>query len=162
LAGLAHKLNHELRETVTQARLLAHRLAPVRLEGEGLMRALGELAAGTRRLPGVDCRFVCAPPVRLDDATVATHLYRIAQEAVNNALKHGRARQIDIALNVASHGVELIVKNNGRPLPAAPPRAGGMGLEVMRYRAETIGATLTITSGPRRGVQVTCALTNRA
>src|SRR5262249_29985908 len=91
LARQARRLNRELRETVTQARLLSHSLAPVPLEGEGLMRALTELAASTSRIPGVRCRFVCAQPVCVQDPAIATHLYRIAQEAVNNALKHGHA-----------------------------------------------------------------------
>src|SRR5688572_11448721 len=94
----ANRLNRELRETVTQARLISHSLAPVPLEGDGLMRGLSELAASTSRIPGVKCRFRCDPPVCIQDVTTATHLYRIAQEAVNNALKHGRAKTIDITL----------------------------------------------------------------
>ena len=158
LASLAQRLNRELRETVTQARLISHSLAPVRLEGDGLMRGLTELAASTSRLPGVTCRFHCAPPVQVHDVTVATHLYRMAQEAVNNALKHGRARQIKVTLAEAGDGLELTVKNNGRALPAELHKNNGMGLNVMRYRAEMIGATLAIESGKRHGVRVTCTL----
>ena len=158
LASLAQRLNRELRETVTQARLISHSLAPVRLEGDGLMRGLAELAASTSRLPGVTCRFHCAPPVQVHDVTVATHLYRMAQEAVNNALKHGRARQIKVTLAEAGDGLELIVKNNGRALLAELHKNNGMGLNVMRYRAEMIGATLAIESGKRHGVRVTCTL----
>ena len=158
LASLAQRLNRELRETVTQARLISHSLAPVRLEGDGLMRGLTELAASTSRLPGVTCRFHCAPPVQVHDVTVATHLYRMAQEAVNNALKHGRARQIKVTLAEAGDGLELIVKNNGRALLAELHKNNGMGLNVMRYRAEMIGATLAIESGKRHGVRVTCTL----
>ena len=158
LASLAQRLNRELRETVTQARLISHSLAPVRLEGDGLMRGLTELAASTSRLPGVTCRFHCAPPVQVHDVTVATHLYRMAQEAVNNALKHGRARQIKVTLAEAGDGLELTVKNNGRALLAELHKNNGMGLNVMRYRAEMIGATLAIESGKRHGVRVTCTL----
>ena len=161
LASLAQRLNRELRETVTQARLISHSLAPVRLEGDGLMRGLTELAASTNRLPGVTCRFHCAPPVQVHDVTVATHLYRMAQEAVNNALKHGRARQIKVTLAEAGDGLELTVKNNGRALLAELHKNNGMGLNVMRYRAEMIGATLAIESGKRHGVQVTCTLRTR-
>ena len=158
LASLAQRLNRELRETVTQARLISHSLAPVRLEGDGLMRGLTELAASTSRLPGVTCQFHCAPPVQVHDVTVATHLYRMAQEAVNNALKHGRARQIKVTLAEAGDGLELTVKNNGRALLAELHKNNGMGLNVMRYRAEMIGATLAIESGKRHGVRVTCTL----
>jgi len=162
LASLARRLNRELRETVTQARLISHSLAPVRLEGDGLMRGLTELAASTSRLPGVTCRFHCAPPVQVRDVTVATHLYRMAQEAVNNALKHGRARQIEVTLTEVGDSLELTVKNNGRALLTEPHRNNGMGLNVMRYRAETIGATLAIKSGKRHGVWVTCTLRRKA
>ena len=158
LASLAQRLNHELRETVTQARLLSHSLAPVRLEGDGLMQGLTQLAASTSRIPGVDCRFVCEPPVQIQDVTAATHLYRNAQEAVNNALKHGQAKHIHILLAEGSAGLELSVKNNGRAMPAEHHKNNGMGLNVMRYRADSIGATLAIESGKRTGVRVTCTL----
>jgi signal transduction histidine kinase len=109
----------------------------------------------------VKCQFLCDPPVCIQDVTTATHLYRIAQEAVNNALKHGRARKVDIALMERAQGVELSVENNGLPLPATRSPNSGMGLNVMRYRAEMIGASLSIKSGKRKGVRVTCTLRRR-
>lgn len=157
-AHLAERLNGELRETVTQARLIAHSLAPVPLEGEGLMQGLTELAASVGRIPGVQCHFHCALPVRVQNVTEATHLYRIAQEAVNNALKHGRATQVDITLAEDGDGLELRVDNNGRALPSAKRPSSGMGLNVMRYRAQMMGAMLSIDSGKRSGVRVTCTL----
>jgi PAS domain S-box-containing protein len=162
LASLAERLNRELRETVTQARLISHSLAPVQLHGDGLMRGLTELAASTSRLPGVTCRFVCDRPVQVHDLTVATHLYRMAQEAVNNALKHGRARAIDISLTERPDGLELSVDNNGRAIAPVRRPTGGMGLNVMRYRAEMIGASLAIESGKRKGVKVTCLLRRKS
>ena len=158
LVKQARRLNRELRETVTQARLISHSLAPVPREGDGLMRGLMELAASTNRIPGVACRFTCDPPVCIQDVTTATHLYRIAQEAVNNALKHGPAKKIDITLTERADGLELGVENNGRAIPPANRGNSGMGLNVMRYRAEMIGATLSIESGKRKGVRVTCTL----
>ena len=158
LAKFARRLNHELRETMTQARLMSHSLAPVPLEGDGLMYGLMELAASTNRIPGVTCRFTCDPPVCIQDVTTATHLYRIAQEAVNNALKHGRARQVEIALQERVDGLELSVENDGRDMPPPGRTNRGMGLNVMRYRAELIGASLSIASHKREGVRVTCTL----
>jgi PAS domain S-box-containing protein len=161
LSKQARRLNHELRETVTLARLISHNLAPVPLEGDGLMRGLMELAASTSRIPGVACRFNCDPPVCIQEVTTATHLYRIAQEAVNNALKHGKARKVDITLREGTDGLELSVENNGRIMPT--PRANtGMGLSVMRYRAEMIGGNLSIESGPRNGVRVACTLRRKS
>jgi signal transduction histidine kinase len=157
LAKQARRLNQELRETVTEARLISHSLAPVPLEGDGLMRALNELATRTRRVSRVACHFLCDRPVQIEDVAVATHLYRIAQEAVNNALKHGRARTINIGL--AEHGGELVlnVENNGRAF-AADRNTTGAGLNAMRYRAGLIGASLSIEPGSRKGVTVTCRL----
>ncbi len=159
LAKQARRLNLELRETVTQARLISHSLAPVALEGDGLMRGLRELAAGTGRLPGVKCQFTCDPPVLVQDVMKATNLYRIAQEAVNNALKHGNAGRIDITLTGRADEVALSVENNGRALPPESKRpSGGLGLSVMRYRADMMGASLSITPGRRSGVKVVCTL----
>jgi signal transduction histidine kinase len=162
LAKQARRLNKELRETVTQARLISHSLAPVSMDGEGLMHGLKELTSSINRTPGVRCRFLCDPPVCVHGVTTATHLYRIAQEAVNNALKHGRAKKIDIALTERAEALELSVENNGHPLPAAKPSGGGMGLNVMRYRAEMIGAKLSIESTKRKGVRVTCTLPRKS
>jgi signal transduction histidine kinase len=119
---------------------------------------LMELAASTNRIPGVACRFTCDPPVCIQDVTTATHLYRIAQEAVNNALKHGRAGTVDIALTDQAAALELSVTNDGRAIPPANQTNRGMGLNVMRYRAEVIGASLSIESGKRKGVRVACTL----
>jgi signal transduction histidine kinase len=162
LAQQARRLNLELRETVTQARLIAHGLAPIPLEGDGLMHGLLELASSTSRLPGVKCRFLCDPPVCIQDVTTATHLYRIAQEAVNNALKHGRPGKVDITLTERADGLELSVENNGRAMPAAGPANSGMGLNVMRYRAGLIGASLSIKSSQGRGVRIICTLRAKA
>lgn len=154
----ARRLNRELRKTVAEARLISHGLAPVPVEGEGLMNALKTLAESTTRIPKLVCRFTCNPPVCLQDVTTATHLYRIAQEAVNNALKHGRAKAIHITLAEGCEGLVLAVENNGRVFPKANREQHGMGLSVMRYRADMIDATLSIESGECKGVRVVCHL----
>ena len=158
LVKQAQRLNQELRETVTQARLISHSLAPVPFEGDGLMQGLAALAASTSRIRGVTCQFLCPQPVSIQDQAVATHLFRIAQEAVNNALKHGQASIIEIALSEREASVALTVENNGRPMPTANQRTSGMGLNVMRYRAGMIGASLSIEPGKRKGVRVACLL----
>lgn len=162
-ADQAAQLNDELRETLKQARLMAHRLAPVPMEGDGLMRALAELAASTNLLPDVQCHFLCHPPVQIHDATAATHLYRIAQEAVNNALKHGKAGRVNIGLEEGPNDIELTVENNGRT-PRAERLSGavGVGLNLMRYRADLIGANVSIEPLQPRGVRVLCTLPKKA
>jgi signal transduction histidine kinase len=101
---------------------------------------------------------VCPRPVALDDFQTAKQLFRIAQEAVNNALKHARTRHIRIHLAHAKGMLCLQIKDVGRGLPEHTKPASGMGLEVMRHRAHAIGATLEITSKPGKGVSVICTL----
>lgn len=158
LAKDAKRLNRELRETVTMVRLISHSLAPVPLDGEGLMRALAELAASTARLPNVKCEFECGQPVRIEDVKVATHLYRISQEAVNNALKHGRARYIRISLKALPDGLELAVENDGAPMAEGEKENRGVGLSLMKYRADMIGGALNVHTAKSKGVKVVCTL----
>ncbi len=161
-AKQAFRLNQELRETVTQTRLIARGLSPVPPEADGLMRALAQLAASTGGLPGVTCSFACDPPVAVEDPVTATHLYRIAQEAVNNALKHGRATRIELRLGESAGANVLTIRNNGRALSRRKNAPDGMGLNVMRHRAEMIGATLDLKSDQRQGVRVICTLPPRS
>ena len=155
------ELGQELRETIRQTRALSHGLSPVSPEAEGLMHALRELAENTSALAKVECRFISEPPALVSDAIAATHLYRIAQEAVTNALKHGKAKRIRITL--ADHGecVELKVDDNGRGFSTPVNGGDGMGLRVMQYRAGLIGATIEFNSAPRKGVVITCTLRKR-
>jgi signal transduction histidine kinase len=132
-------------------------LAPVDLKADGLMGALKQLVhrAG---VPGkIECRFVCRVPVTLDNSQTARHLYRIAQEAVNNALKHARPRCIQIALSRAQGTLRLQIKDDGCGLHKRKKKSG-MGLEIMRHRAHAVGASLEIGSKPGQGVIVTCTL----
>ncbi len=157
-AAQAKEIAQMVQRAMTQTRELARGLSPVRLEAEGLADALRELAAGTKKVFGCDCRFRCDPPVLLANHTVAIHLYRIAQEAVNNALKHGRARRIDIGLTAKGHSVVLAVNDNGVGIPRKLPKRKGMGLRIMRYRAEVIGGALTVEPHSGGGTRVVCTV----
>ncbi len=153
----AEEVTRQIRETVRQTRLLSHNLSPVPLESDGLMIALAELAAGAHSLTGIACRFKSAEPVLLPDTNVATHLYRIAQEAVNNALKHSRTKRIDIALTQQNGSWAMSIQDHGCGLLADAEHSGGVGLRIMQYRAQLIGASLSIHSTPGKGVRITCA-----
>jgi signal transduction histidine kinase len=143
-----------LREAVAQTRSMARGLVPVKDEPEALWVSLVELAERTDALGRTRCRFHCPQPVLVDDNAVAGHLYRIAQEAVNNALKHGGARHITIGLKQADGAIELTIADDGHGL--AKTKGAGMGLQVMKHRAEMIGGELTLESKPGRGVTITC------
>ena len=152
------QISQALQECITVTRSLAHGLAPAALKADGLSGALERLALGAR-VPGkIECHLVCPGPVAIADVQIAKHLYRIAQEAVNNALKHARTRRIEIRLTHARDVLRLQIKDDGRGLPQRRKARPGMGLEVMRHRAHVIGASLEIASPPGQGVTVTCTL----
>jgi PAS domain S-box-containing protein len=155
----AKEIAQMVQRAMTQTRELARGLSPVRLEVEGLTDALHELAAGTKKVFGCDCRFRCDPPVLVPDHTVAIHLYRIAQEAVTNALKHGQARRIEIGLTAKGRSITLAVKDNGTGIPRKLPKRKGMGLRIMRYRAEVIGGALLVDPVRGGGTRVLCTVT---
>ena len=149
-----------IREAIGQTRDLARGLSPVVLQSKGLAVALQDLAASTtRHIRGIRCTCQTAetlPPVNHD---TAIHLYRIAQEAANNAVKHGRATEILISLREVEHHLELTIEDNGRGFSeSGSGGTGGMGLRVMHYRAGIIGGTLHISQRPGEGVTVVCSL----
>jgi PAS domain S-box-containing protein len=160
-AASAKRILAQVHEALERARLLARGLAPVALEGDGLATALQELAANSDELFRIRCEFRAEVPVTLADPSAATHLYRIAQEAVTNAVKHGRANQVLIHLTDAGDTFELKVTDNGRGFSPQAATARGMGLRIMKYRATMIGATLDVRSAAGQGTTVTCAFGKR-
>jgi signal transduction histidine kinase len=155
------QMGRMLRETIAQTRFLARGLVPVGSEPDALQVGLAELAERITTLGRIRCQLDCPAPVAVTDPFVAGHLYRIAQEAVNNAVKHARARQITVRLARTREALVLEVADDGAGLPKTPargPTRGGLGLGVMQHRARVIGADLTIASRRGEGVIVTCRL----
>jgi len=146
------------RDAVNVAKRLAHGLFPVELERNGLAAALEELTDSQRTLFGKECRY-SGIRNRLGLARpVDRNLYRIAQEAVSNAVKHSGCKHITISLDVTPTELLLTVMDDGRGLPRHQQPGKGMGLAIMKYRAGMINATLTIEPGSRSGTVVTCRL----
>lgn len=158
----AGDIARHVREAISQTRLLARGLAPVTLESEGLASALRELAANAEKLFGLDCKVECGQDVPNIDPAIATHLYRIAQEAVSNAVKHGKAQRVVIRLDVDPERLRLSVTDNGQGFPIVLPPNGGMGLRIMRYRAGMIGGLLSTESKQGGGTTVLCTVPVRA
>jgi len=131
-----------VRDAISHTRSLARGLSPVTIESEGLMSALHELATNTEKMFQIECRCDFARPVDIHDHSVATHLFRIAQEAVSNAIKHGRAKRIVIALHQASGRITLSISDNGSGLSKSPTSHKGMGLRIMQSRAGMIGGNI--------------------
>lgn len=154
----AREIAQMVRDAITHTRELAHGLSPMRL---GLQQTLHELAVRTRKLFHVDCRFRCKKAILSEDDAVNIHLYRIAQESVSNAIKHGKARRIDIELARQGNKLVLAVRDFGGGMPANAQERGGMGLRVMQYRAGVIGGNLTVEPNPRGGTTVICAVSDQ-
>lgn len=151
-----------LRQAITQTRALAHGLTAFMLDASGLQEAVADLVEATAKVGRAKCRFVCPKAVKVKDAETAVQLYRIAQEAIGNALKHARATEIEVSLTRQHHAVVLSIADNGVGMPPKRERAGGVGLEVMQHRAAAIGAELTVGSKRSKGVVVTCTLRESA
>lgn len=148
-------------EGITLARNLARGISPVELEAEGLTAAFSELAGSITRLSKIQCLFQCDPHVLVRDASTATHLYRIAQEAISNAIRHGKARRIDISFMERDGEVTLAVEDDGVGLPETWQRNQGLGTRIMAHRAAMIGATFSIEPNPFGGTLVRCSLPAR-
>lgn len=148
-------IGRQIRAALVEARMLSRGLAPVALADEGLMAALNTLAEDTRRMD-IRCVFECPQPVSVPDAEVAGHLYRIAQEAVNNAVKHAAPSEIRIGLERRDGAFVLEVDDDGEGFDESKAKSGGIGLRVMRYRARLIGGALEIGSPPAGGTRISC------
>jgi len=155
-AADAKEIASLVNQAVEETRQLSRGLHPVALDENGLMSALQSLAATTQNLFRVSCVFQCNRPVLVSDASTAVHLYRIAQEAVTNAVRHGEPRNILIELDGEDRKASLLVTNDGRDFPESPSEHQGMGLHVMRHRAEMIGGVVDVRCGASGGTELRC------
>jgi signal transduction histidine kinase len=149
-------IESQLRDALTYVDTISRGLYPVELETNGLMAALDELSEKSSKVYSVACRFVRWKNISIDDGAVANHLYRIAQEAVINAIKGGKAKKIHIRLFQRKHELVLSVADNGVGLGNAAMRKG-MGMKMMEYRARIIKGTLQFRSRRNGGTLVRCA-----
>jgi len=155
-AADATKIVRLVNEAIHKTRELARGLLPVVSDAQGLMSALQLWAAEVEDIFGISCRFECEPAVLIYDDAMATHLYHIAQESVNNAFKHGHARDILIRLTDDNGRGTLLIKDDGGGIAESRGNSQGMGLHIMNYRAGMIGGTLEIAPDPVHGTTVTC------
>lgn len=156
-SNLVDKITCLLRDATSKTRQLARGLCPVYLVDHGLESSLRELALNSESMFGIDCRFDCQTPVLISDHIAATHVFRIAQEALNNAIRHGRAKQIRIHLSSQDGKIVLMVSDDGCGLPDELETTG-MGLRIMGFRAKILNGTLEIHDRQRGGTRVTLTL----
>lgn len=157
-AAEAHTICDLVNQANKQTRGVARGLFPVRLEENGLVSALEELTGNAGGYSRSKCRFQGDAAIVIQDNAVAHHLYYIAQEAIRNAVKHGRAKQIEVELSAVENGsYQLTVRDDGvgvKEGAAVPTR--GMGIRIMKYRARVIGGELQVQPRPDGGTEVSC------
>jgi signal transduction histidine kinase len=152
----AAKIVKMVNRAIDNTRQLARGLHPVAAEPLGLMSALKKWASEVEGLFHIGCSFRCESPLRIHDANLATHLYRIAQEAVNNAIRHGKSRNIVIRLSGKNGAGTLSIQDDGEGFPKKPADPPGVGLSIMNYRADMVGGSLKVQPNQDRGITVTC------
>jgi PAS domain S-box-containing protein len=158
-AGSLQEIVQLVTQANVRAREMSRGLMPVVLDSAGLMAALRELAQGTERIFRVSCPFRCERPVQVMDNKIATQLFRIAQEAVANAIKHSRADRIEISLNRENAHLTLVIRDNGMGIPDnISGHRTGMGLLTMNHRARMIGGSLKISADEFGGTVVHCSV----
>jgi PAS domain S-box-containing protein len=155
-AAEAAKIGRLVNEAVHKTRELARGLLPVMSDSQGLMSALQMWADEVEDLFGISCKYECPAPVLIRDITVSTHLYHIAQEAVNNALKHGDAKNIVLRLSTGEGSGTLQIIDDGVGIPDERENSRGMGLHIMGYRSKMIGGRMEISRNAGQGTTVCC------
>ena len=144
-------------QALSQTRNLARGLFPVELESSGLCSALRELATTIEGMFPVACKLTCDEQVQISDRTVQTHLFRLAQEAVNNSVKHGKAKNVQIVFEKVDDKGVLSVSDDGIGFPQEPEvKLKGLGVRIMNYRAQKIGGELVIEPRIPTGTLVRC------
>jgi len=154
-AGEIHKL---IAQAIVQTRLLAKGLLPVDIDEDGLPLALEDMAANAEKLTSLSCTLKHRQRITIRNRTVVMHLYRIAQEAVANALKHAQARHIVLELSETNGQLTLVISDDGIGIREGVVPHDGLGLSIMNSRAETINAALEIRRGEKNGTVVSCSL----
>lgn len=157
-ATAADRISRCASQAVARARHLAHGLCPMKVETGDLPWALEEFALGITDLFGIRCEFRCPEPVHLTNPTFGLHLYRIAQEATTNAVKHGRATQVLLTLSADDGGCTLRIEDDGVGLPDCVGDRSGVGISIMKHRAQAMGGYLILERLGRSGTAVVCSV----
>jgi signal transduction histidine kinase len=161
-AETAADLIEHLKQASKEAAALSLGLSPIQILAEGLVEALTNLAERTQHITGIRCSCRCEllVPELMPGEFVSMHLYRIAQEAVHNAIKHSQANKIEIEFEHQDNELILVVRDDGIGFqPVADEDSGRrLGLHIMKYRANSLGALLDISSNNAGGTEVRCSI----
>jgi PAS domain S-box-containing protein len=157
-AAEAARIHALIQETMTQTRELSHDLVTLDLQEKDLASAMEGMVSHVQRTFNISCRFHCETKAPALEANCVSQLYKITQEAVTNAIKHAKARNVEIRLANGGSHLHLSIRNDGAAFPAVVEAKPGLGLRIMSYRAHLIGASFEVKPGEREGAVVTCSL----
>jgi signal transduction histidine kinase len=156
----AAEIGRLIMQALAQTRNLARGLFPAELERNGLTAALRELTQSVANTCGVHCALRAKETISIHDNVLATHVFRIAQEAINNSIKHSKAKNIEVTLDFNGDKTELTVTDDGAGF-SPEAKLDGLGLRIMHYRARRIGGELHVTTTDKGGTRVTCSFRNK-
>jgi signal transduction histidine kinase len=145
-----------IEQALAEVRTLSRGLVPVQTDAHGLVSALEELAARVARQSGIKIELAHENPILISDNETATHVYRIVQEAINNAVKHARADRITLILEANDKEAVIEVRDNGQGLPCDVGKDDGMGLRTMFHRCNLFGGSLDVSTHEEGGTRVRC------
>jgi signal transduction histidine kinase len=157
-AAEAARIHTLIQETMTQTRELSHDLATLDLPEQDLASVMERMVSHLKRTFNISCRFQCETTAPVLEGNSISQLYKITQEAVTNAIKHGKARNVEIRLTNGGNHLVLSIHNDGAAFPSVVKANAGLGLRIMSYRAHLIGASLEVKPGEQEGAVVTCSL----
>ena len=157
-AAQAREIGQLVRRAITYARDLARGMFPMELHADGLGGALSDLASRTKAMYRIDCQFSGETSTPIGDHAAQVHLYWIAQEAVRNAVLHGKAKRVAIKLKAGEHGIVLSVQDDGVGIPIKPRHGTGLGLRIMEHRAGVLGGSVLARTPAQGGTTVVCTI----
>jgi signal transduction histidine kinase len=159
-AILAGKISRYANEAIQRIRHLARGLYPFGVKSDGLAAAMRELTLAAKELLGVDCEFICPRPMEPSSSVEVLHIYRIVQEAVTNAVRHGKAKKIRILSIQENNRFVLRIEDDGCGMkpPSGPPQEGGMGMSIIKYRVRVLGGDVAWEPLQPHGTAVVCSL----
>ncbi len=155
------KINLLISEAIEHSKKLAKGLCPVDIDSDGLVVALEELTSNTKNIYSVSCDFKHDDKISISDSIAATHLYLIAREAINNAIKHSNSSKLNIILQKNDNSILLSISDNGTGIPKLLDQKSGMGINIMKYRARMINSNIIIENNNNGGTSVICIYKNK-
>jgi PAS domain S-box-containing protein len=157
-ASKLQEINELITQAINHTRQLVKGLSPVDIDADGLVFALDDLSHNVEKVYGIKCAFNNTSSINIEDNIVAVHLFLIAQEAVNNSIKHSKTKEISIDLNGSGNVITLSVRDDGIGIEKLLDKRKGMGINIMKYRARIINSSLNIGQNDTGGTSVTCTL----